>query len=209
MERTHRWLKRCVAAKGGDQMLFGIIQGGQFKDLRAQSASFVAAQDTEGIGIGGSFGKKGMSDVLEWIHPYFPENKPRHLLGIGTVPDILAGVKWGMDLFDCVVPQMIARMGYIHLLPQSGGTRDKWFSYRLTKAQFQEDDQPLDPNCGCKMCAMYSRAYVHHLFDLKEYTGKRIATYHNLYFILNLMKKIRVAIANGTFNQLYQQWMSC
>ncbi len=207
MERTHRWLERCVNEKKTDQLLFGIIQGGKYQDLREQSAKFVVQQNTEGIGIGGSFGRQQMNQVLDWIYPYLPEEKPRHLLGIGTVQDIFEGVKRGMDLFDCVGPQMIARAGYIYILQESGGCPDNKFRYKVNNAKFKEDDRPLDPNCDCEMCKRYSRSYVHHLFKVKEYSAKRIATYHNLYYMLNLMRKIRKSIDDQQFDELYKKWM--
>ncbi len=219
MERTHRWLKKCVSEHKkleSDQLLFGIIQGGKYKDLREQSAKFIN-ENCDAIGIGGSFGKREMNEVLDWIYPFINdeegENKPRHLLGIGTIEDIFEGVKRGIDLFDCVGPQMIARTGYIYISPDSGesieeqGNRGNKFRYRVSNAKYENDSSPLDPNCDCKMCKMYSRAYLHHLFDVNEYSAKRIATYHNLYFILNLMKKIRNAINKKEFDVLYNKWM--
>ena len=213
MERTHRWLERCLKTKTGlknNQLLFGIIQGGTFKDLRKESSKFVNDR-CEAIGIGGSFGKRQMNEVLDWIYPFIndgnSENKPRHLLGIGTVYDIFEAVKRGMDLFDCVGPQMIARTGYIYISPESGGKKENKFRIRITNEKFKDDNAPIDPNCDCKMCKTYSRAYLHHLFDVNEYSAKRIATYHNLYFILNLMKQIRDAINKKEFDELYIKWM--
>ena len=207
MERTHRWLLRCIKSKQSDQQLFGIIQGGKYQDLRIESAKFIAKQNTEGIGIGGAFGKKKMNEVLDWIHPHLPENKPRHLLGVGTVSDIFESVKRGIDLFDCVGPQKIGRTAYVYVSPESGGTIENKFRYKVKNASYIEDETPLDPNCDCKMCKMYKRSYVRHLFNLNEYSAKRIVTYHNLYFILNLMKQIRTSINDGTFEQLYDKWM--
>ncbi|MFA5382758.1 MAG: tRNA guanosine(34) transglycosylase Tgt [Candidatus Micrarchaeia archaeon] len=220
MERTHRWLIKCLQEHKkleSDQLLFGIIQGGKYKDLREESAKFVN-ENCDAIGIGGSFGRQQMNEVLEWIYPFLDENKPRHLLGIGTIEDIFEGVKRGIDLFDCVGPQMIARTGYIYISPDSGktnknkeegekGSRENKFRYRVTNAKYEDDNIPLDPNCDCKMCKMYSRAYLHHLFDVDEYSAKRIATYHNLYFILNLMKQIRASINENAFDVLYNKWM--
>ena len=237
MQRTHRWLDKCVEEKQklenqknkkdiqiDKQLLFGIIQGGKYKDLREESAKFVN-EKCDAIGIGGSFGKQQMNEVLDWIHPFINdekgENKPRHLLGIGTVSDIFEGVKRGIDLFDCVGPQMIARTGYIYIGPESGenkeesgnkeeaikGNIENKFRYRVTNAKYEDDNRPLDPNCDCKMCKMYSRAYLHHLFDVNEYSAKRIATYHNLYFILDLMRQIRDSINENKFEELYNKWM--
>lgn len=219
MERTHRWLLKCINENkrlNSTQLLFGIIQGGKYRDLREESAKFVN-KNCDAVGIGGSFGRREMNEVLDWIYPFITENegenKPRHLLGIGTIEDIFEGVKRGIDLFDCVGPQMIARTGYIYISPESGeikeeqGNKENKFRYRVSNARYENDNRPLDPNCDCKMCKMYSRAYLHHLFDVNEYSAKRIATYHNLYFILNLMKKIRNAINKKEFDVLYTKWM--
>ncbi|MCC7571376.1 tRNA guanosine(34) transglycosylase Tgt [Candidatus Micrarchaeota archaeon] len=213
MERTHRWAERCLKAHTKkDQLLFGIIQGGTYKDLRIESAKTISSMNVngksfDGIGIGGSFGKKQMNEVLEWIIPKLPEEKPRHLLGIGTITDFFESVKRGVDLFDCVGPQRIARAGYFYISPEEGGKKENKFRKQISNAEFGEDKNPLDSECNCKMCQRFTREYIHHIFRNDPLIGMRITTYHNIYFFVNLMKKIRKAIKNNEFEEMYKQWL--
>jgi len=189
MERTHRWAERCLKAKKRkDQFLFGIVQGGLFKDLRIESAKYIAQLPFDGFGVGGSFGKGEMKKTLDWIIPHLPENKPRHLLGIGYLDDIKEAVKRGIDLFDCVYPTRLARHGTF--LTSQG-------ELNILKSSNKEDKKPVMKNCDCYVCQNYSRAYCQHLFKAKEILGPRLATYHNLWFISRFMKKIRKDIKNG------------
>lgn len=189
MERTHRWAKRCLKAKKRkDQALFGIVQGGLFEDLRKESAKFIGSLPFDGFGIGGSFGKQEMKRALNWIIPHLPDNKPRHLLGIGYLDDIKTAVKCGIDLFDCVYPTRIARHGT--LLTNMG-------EINILNAKYREDKKPIMSKCQCYTCQNYKRSYIHHLFKAKEILAARLATYHNLWFMARFMESIREKIKNG------------
>ncbi|MAF20442.1 MAG: tRNA guanosine(34) transglycosylase Tgt [Parcubacteria group bacterium] len=183
MERTHQWAQRCLKAKKRNkQALFGIVQGGLFKDLRQASAKFIGDLPFDGFGIGGSFGKGEMKKALDWVIPYLPSNKPRHLLGIGYLDDIKEAVKRGIDLFDCVQPTRLARHGTF--LTAQG-------KFSILKSVYQTDKKPISKNCSCDTCQNFNRAYLHHLFKTKEILGARLATFHNLWFISRFMEKIR------------------
>lgn len=189
--KTHEWAKRCLGARSRkDQALFGIIQGGFFKDLRRESSEFIASLPFEGIGIGGSLGKtrKDMFKVLKWIIPLLPEQKPRHMLGIGRGEDLEENIKHGIDFFDCVWPTRLARRGT--LLTKMG-------RLEITNSPYLKDFKPVEKNCGCYLCQSFSRAYLCHLFRAKELLAFRLATIHNLYYTLNLVKNIRKGILNG------------
>jgi len=208
MERTHRWAKQCLELHETDQALVGIVQGGHWKDLREKSARYITSLDFDSFAIGGSLGKskKHMHSVLDWVIPYLPEDKPRHLLGIGVVEDIFESVERGVDLFDCVSPTRIARSGYAYIRPPFGTKKNK-YRYKITLIKHKSDGQPLDPNCECKVCKNYSRAYVHHLLKTEELLGYNLISYHNLHFMLQLMREIRDAIKTGTFQKLKKEWM--
>ncbi|MFH1551255.1 MAG: tRNA guanosine(34) transglycosylase Tgt [bacterium] len=183
MERTHNWAKRCIKAKKRkDQAMFGIVQGGPFKDLRKISAEFIGKLPFDGFGIGGSFGKEEMEKTLESVIPYLPEDKPRHLLGIGYLDDIKKAVNQGIDLFDCVYPTRLARHGT--LLTLKG-------ELNILNSRFKQDKDPIMKNCSCYTCKNFSRAYIHHLFKANEILGARLATFHNLCFMFEFMEKIR------------------
>jgi len=189
MKRTHKWAERCLKAKKNrDQLLFGIVQGGTFKDLRIESAKYISQMDFDGFGIGGAFGKKEMNKTLDWIIPHLPENKPRHLLGIGYLDDIKGAVKRGIDLFDCVYPTRLARHGTF--LTSQG-------ELNILKSIYKNNKKPIMRNCSCYVCQNYSRAYLNHLFKAKEILGARLATYHNLWFIARFMEEIKKDIRNG------------
>ena len=194
LARTHRWAERCLAAKRrDDQALYGIVQGGIFRDLRGQSAQFLASLDLPGYGIGGlSVGetKEQMHDVLEWLHPLLPRCKPRYLMGVGSPEDLIECVARGVDQFDCVLPTRIARNGAV--LTNSG-------RLNLRNAQCAEDAAPIEEGCNCYTCRTFSRAYMRHLIMTNEITGLRLATLHNLTFILETMRRIRQAILEGAF----------
>lgn len=193
MERTHRWAKRCLKVfKEKNQALFGIVQGGAYKDLRLKSAKTIGKMGFDGFGIGGSLGKSkaDMYKVLDWTIPLLPEKKPRHLLGIGSEEDIWEAVKRGVDTFDCVAPTRLGRNGAA-LLP--GGKR-----LNLRGADCRDDKAPVNKNCGCYVCANYSRAYLNHLFRANEMLGPILLTIHNLSFMEELMRKVRERIAEET-----------
>lgn len=189
LERTHRWAVRCLAAKlkSKEQALFGIVQGGAYKDLREKSAKFIGALDFSGFGIGGSLGKskKEMYQVLDWTMPLLPEEKPRHLLGIGSEEDIYEAVKLGIDTFDCVMPTRLGR---------NGGALIKGGRLNIKSGRYLKDKNPIDKKCHCYACENYSRAYISHLFKAGEMLGPILTTIHNLYFMEDLMRKVREAI---------------
>lgn len=190
LERTTRWLKRCKDAHNNtdNQALFGIIQGGMYKDLREQSAKEITSIDLPGYAIGGlSVGepKPLMYDVLEHTTPFMPKDKPRYLMGVGSPDDLVEGVIRGVDMFDCVLPTRIAR---------NGTAMTSQGKVVVRNATYAEDFTPLDPECDCYACKNYSRAYIRHLVKANEILGARLITTHNLHFLLNLMKQIRQAI---------------
>ena len=212
MARTHRWAKRCLdyhlshlEAKPPSerQALFGIVQGGRFKDLREESAKIISDMQScgrgfDGFGIGGSFDKEDMNTAVGWVNALLPEDKPRHLLGIGEPADLFGGIENGVDLFDCVAPTRMARNGTLH-------TKDGRIN--ILNAQFREDFSPIEKECGCYTCTHYTRAYVAHLFRAKEMFAATLASIHNLYFIVNLVKKIRQSIFDGVFEEYKKSFL--
>jgi len=208
LKRTHQWAKECLDLHATNQAIAGIVQGGHWQDLREKSAKYLSRLNFDSYAIGGSLGKskKDMHHVLEWVTPHLPENKPRHLLGIGVVEDIFEAVERGVDLFDCVSPTRIARSGYPHIRPPLGTKKNK-YRYKLKSQRYKDDSRPLDPNCNCKICKTYSRAYIHHLLKTEELTGFTLISYHNLYFMLQLMNEIRTAINEGRYQQLKKDWL--
>jgi tRNA-guanine transglycosylase len=196
MERTHRWAERSLAARGrSDQALYGIVQGGAFRRLRDESAEFIGGLPFDGYAIGGSLGtsKRDMERVLDWSVPALPDDKPRHMLGIGEPEDLFRCVERGVDTFDCVAPTRHARRGV--LLTADG-------RLTITQARYREDDGPIDPACACPTCATFSRAYLRHLFVAEELLAYTLATTHNLAFILDMMARIRAAIESGALGSL-------
>jgi queuine tRNA-ribosyltransferase len=189
-ERTTRWAKRCLKShrRPKDQALFGIVQGGMFEDLRRQSALELTSMDFPGYAIGGlSVGepKETMYRILEATVPLLPADKPRYLMGVGSPDALLEGAIRGVDMFDCVLPTRIAR---------NGTTMTSTGRLVVRNAQYARDFGPLDANCDCYTCKNYSRAYIRHLIKADETFGIRLTTYHNLYFLLNLMRNVRQAI---------------
>jgi queuine tRNA-ribosyltransferase/7-cyano-7-deazaguanine tRNA-ribosyltransferase len=194
MKRTHRWALKCLEEFKGikNQVMFGIVQGGEYEDLRKESAKFINSLPFFGFGIGGSLGKskKDIIKVLKWIIPFLDENKPRHLLGIGEVDDIFSSIEQGIDLFDCVIPTRWARHG-------TGFT----FKGRinLKSSKYLNDKKPIDLECKCQICQKFSRSYISHLLKEKEIYGMILLTEHNVFWILNLFKEIRKAIKENKF----------
>ena len=184
LERTHRWAKLSLKSKKSKQAMFGIVQGGRFKDLRQESARFIGGLPFDGFGIGGEFGsdKKEMMRMIGWVVQELPEEKPRHLLGIGYLEDIPKIVRAGVDTFDCIVPTHYARHGAAFT---SAG------KIAIAKSQFLKDKNPLDKKCPCGVCQSYSRSYICHLFRAREITGMRLVSYHNLFFFHSYVKTIR------------------
>jgi len=193
MERTHRWAQRCLKTRSSKlkakQAIYGIIQGGVFRDLREASTKFIGTQDFDGIGLGGALGKtkKEMYAIIGWMTALLPEEKPRHLLGIGSPEDIVQAVKLGADTFDCVAPTRLARNGSA-LLTASGERLN------IKLSRYQKDKNPIDRKCGCTTCQGYSRAYLAHLFRAGEMLGPILLTVHNLWFMENFLKEVRAFI---------------
>lgn len=204
MERTHRWAKRslekhrelsnvkCQRSNVSPQVLFGIVQGGRFEDLRKDSAKTIGKMDFEGFGIGGSFDKKDMGTAVRWVNELLPVEKPRHLLGIGEPLDLFEAVENGCDLFDCVAPTRLARNGALYTLAGR---------INILNAKFVRDFSPIDPACGCYSCKNFTRAYLAHLFRANELLANTLASIHNLYFIVNLVKDMRKSILEKTFEK--------
>lgn len=203
LELTRRWAERCrvhYPRETGSQLMFGIVQGGFFKDLRERSAEQICGIDFDGFAIGGLSVGETIPEMYEQVHhtaPLLPQDKPRYLMGVGTPLDLLEGVSAGVDMFDCVLPSRNARNGTLFT---SVG------KVNIKKAEHRENDDPLDPNCGCYTCRNFSRAYLRHLYMAKELLSYRLNTYHNLYFYLDLMKQVRASIEEGTFQSLKKKY---
>jgi queuine tRNA-ribosyltransferase len=201
-ERTHRWLDRCLAWHDqhgqNDQIVYGIVQGGVEEDLRRASAQEVAARPVEGIAIGGTLGedKDQMFEVVEWAIEELDE-RPRHLLGIGEIDDLIRGVELGIDTFDCAMPTRIGRHG-MAVVPDPAR---RW-RVDLAKSRFKADDGPLLDGCPCPACAHgYTRAYLHYLLKAHEQTAQRLLTIHNLAYLQRLMATLREAIDAGRLHE--------
>ncbi len=188
--RTHQWARESLAAKKSKQALFGIVQGGRFRDLRQESARHIGSLPFDGFGIGGEFGnnKKTMNAMLAWVVGELPKEKPRHLLGIGRLSDIPKIIAQGVDTFDCIVPTHYGRRGIVFT---SSGRLD------IAKKKFLTDKKPLDSQCPCFVCGAYSRSYIAHLFRTQEITGMRLATFHNLHFFNEFVRSLREKIKRG------------
>ncbi|MBN1991896.1 MAG: tRNA guanosine(34) transglycosylase Tgt [Anaerolineae bacterium] len=203
LARTHRWAERCRAAqRRADQALYGIVQGGVFADLRAQSAEFLTALDFPGYAIGGlSVGetKAQMHAMLDVVQPILPRHKPRYLMGVGSPEDLFESVARGVDQFDCVLPTRIARNGAVFT---------KQGRLNLRNARFAADKNPIEPDCRCYTCRNFSLAYLRHLIIAKETLALRLATLHNLHFILETMGRIRQSILAGTFGEYKRAFLA-
>ena len=210
VERTTRWLKRCIAEMkrlnnldytiNKQQMLFGINQGGTYKDLRVNHMNEIAELNLDGYAIGGlAVGEPAevMYEIIEAVETYAPKDKIRYLMGVGTPVNILESVARGVDLFDCVMPSRNARHGQLFT----------WEGIRnLNNAKYELDNNPIDEHCDCPVCQNFSRAYIRHLLKSGEMLGMRLAVLHNLYFYNNLMEIIRNELDNGTFTQFYEKY---
>ncbi|MBP7694491.1 MAG: tRNA guanosine(34) transglycosylase Tgt [Anaerolineales bacterium] len=196
LRRTHAWAERCQRAKTrADQALFGIVQGGIFPDLRAESARFLTALDFPGYAIGGlavGESKAEMHATLEAVTPRLPAGKPRYLMGVGSPEDLVNGVRRGVDIFDCVLPTRLARNGAA--LTRAG-------RLNMNNAVYKRDPGPVEAGCACYCCQQFSRAYVRHLLAAKEILGASLLTIHNLHLLLTLMREMRAAILAGTFEE--------
>lgn len=205
LERTVAWAERSLAAHRTNteaakkQGLFGIVQGGRHMDLRKESARVLANMPFSGYGIGGSFTKEDIALVVAGVNEILPEEKPRHLLGIGRVEDLFLGIEAGIDLFDCVAPTRLGRTGTLYT---------KKGNLNITNAQFKEDFNPIEEGCGCYTCNHFTRSYLSHLFKSKEMLGARLASIHNLFFTVHLVKNIRQTIINGTFFDFKKKFLA-
>ena len=210
VRRTTSWLKRCIAEMdrlnsledtvNPSQMLFGINQGGVYKDLRVAHMKEIAEFGLDGYAIGGlAVGEPAevMYEVIEAVEPFAPQDKPRYLMGVGTPVNILEAVLRGVDLFDCVMPSRNARHG--HLFTHEG-------IININNAKYELDESPVDRECTCPVCQHHSRAYIRHLLKAKEMLGMRLAVMHNLWFYNHLMEDIRTHLDSGTFLQFYYKY---
>ncbi len=185
--------------RGLPQALFGIVQGGRSEVLRKKSAEIIGAMEFDGFGIGGSFAKEDMSDAVKWVNEILPEEKPRHLLGIGEPEDLFMGVENGVDLFDCVAPTRIARNGSLYT--ENG-------KINILNAEFINDFDNVDEGCQCYTCKSYTRAYLSHLFRAKEMLGATLASIHNVYFINKLVQDMRQAIIDERFQEFKKEFLT-
>ena len=224
LDRTHRWAKKSLEyhlqkssdinyfkETGERQALFGIIQGGRHEELRKQSAKVLAEMKVtvnengvdreigfDGFGIGGSFQKADMETAVQWVNEILPEEKPRHLLGIGEPEDLFMAVENGCDLFDCVAPTRIARTGQVYT---------KFGKINLRNAEFKNDFNKVDEDCACYTCQNYTRAYLSHLFRSDEMLGATLASNHNLFFIINLVKQMREKMLEGSLEEFKKNFL--
>ncbi|MEI8123897.1 MAG: tRNA guanosine(34) transglycosylase Tgt [bacterium] len=234
LERTHAWARRSLeehhkliesssrsesgkrslleeeSATGKGETLksfqpaiFGIIQGGREESLRKKSAKIICEIEVEGkkfdgFGIGGSFAKEDMSTAVKWVNEILPEEKPRHLLGIGEPEDLFMGIENGVDLFDCVLPTRLGRNGTLYT---------KEGKIHIMNTGYRKDMSPIESDCECYTCKNYSRAYISHLFHGKEMLGGTLASIHNIYFIVNLVKQIRQSIFNNNFDKFKKEFL--
>ncbi len=209
MDRTHRWATRSLkkhqsldSARDKNtlpQAIFGIVQGGRHEDLRKESAKTIGAMSFDGFGIGGSFDKEDMNTAVHWVNELLPEQKPRHLLGIGDPLDLFGAVENGCDLFDCVAATRQARTGSLY-------TKNGRFN--IENAQHKNDFTPIEKDCECYTCKNFTKAYLSHLFRSNEILANTLASIHNVHFIVQLVKKMRQGILNGTFFDLKESFLS-
>ncbi len=195
VERTLRWMQRCVAAhaRPDDQGLFGIVQGSVFPELREHCARELVRLDLPGYAVGGVSVGEGhdlMKEAVEYSEPFLPADKPRYLMGVGKPEDILEAIERGMDLFDCIIPTKFGRGGT--LFTGSG-------KLRIQRKEYRKDRYPIDTNCECPTCRRFSRAYLHHLFTVDEPLGKALASAHNIHFYMTLVSRARQAIVANRF----------
>ncbi|OGZ67962.1 MAG: hypothetical protein A3D44_01600 [Candidatus Staskawiczbacteria bacterium RIFCSPHIGHO2_02_FULL_42_22] len=188
--KTHQWAKVCLKVKKSNQALYGIVQGGRFKDLRQESAKFIGSLPFDGFGIGGEFGsdKKIISEMLAWVIAELPERKPRHLLGIGKLDDLENIIKAGVDTFDCTIPTHYARRGVAF-------TSEGKLNMRQVK--FLKKREPLDKGCVCDVCLHYKKDYICHLLRAGEITALKLITFHNVNYFNGVVEGIRARIKNG------------
>ena len=201
--RTTRWAERCIKAHTRtDRGMFGIVQGGMYKDLRKRSALEISSMPFDGMAIGGlSVGEPHdlMYDILEYTTQFLPVNKARYLMGVGTPDCLVEGVARGIDMFDCVFPTRVARNGMA--MVHSG-------RMNMKNKKYEKDWAPLEEGCGCYTCQHYSRAYIRHLYKSEELLAFRLVTIHNLFFLLQFMRDMRQAIIDGNFTEFRESFMA-
>nr|WP_229054281.1 tRNA guanosine(34) transglycosylase Tgt [Aeromicrobium sp. Leaf350] len=207
LDRTQAWARRCVVEhqklteqRAGKpyQALFGVVQGAQYEDLRRKAARDLAALEVDGrgfdgFGIGGAIEKENLGTITGWVTDELPDDKPRHLLGIGEPEDFFTAIESGCDTFDCVNPSRVARKSRLY-------AADGWFNLKVAANKRSFD--PIDAECDCYTCQNYSRAYLHHLYKTGEYLGSTLGTIHNERFVVRLVDRIRASITDGTYADL-------
>lgn len=215
MKRTHEWAERCITAHkkdtrrhGYSQFLFGIIQGANHKELRRESAEAICAMDFDGIAIGGEsigYNMKATVNILDWIYDLLPPEKPHYTMGVGSSPrDLFEVVEQGVDMFDCVAPTRMARNGGLFVRKEVSPK----LRIDITNAKYRQDTGPIDPECSCFTCQNHARQYVHHLLRERELLGHRLATIHNIHFLLTMMEEMRAAINADKFLEMKREWLS-
>lgn len=213
MGRTHRWAQRCLeehnkntAYHGYKQFLFGIIQGANHEDLRKESAKYITDLNFDGVAIGGEsigYNMEATANILRLVMPIIPKNKPRYSMGVGLDPaDLLVAVSGGVDMFDCVAPTRLARHGMVLVSTKQDPKR----RLNIKNSTFAKDFSPISTDCACLTCQNYSRAYIHHLFNAQEVSALRLATIHNLHFMLDLMRKAREAILEDKYSEFLKNY---
>ena len=213
MQRTHDWLPRNIAehnrlaniakkAKHPEQYLYAVVQGGLFEDLRRESAELMAKQTVDGYGIGSLYttATPETANIIKLTNDILPQDKPRHLLGMGSEPrDLFIGAKYGCDTFDCVAPTRQARNGALYT---------PYGRINIRNSKYREDFSPIDPNCDCYCCKNYNASYLHHLYKVDEITGKTLASIHNEHFVVRICDNIRKAILDGSFDSYMLDFMA-
>ena len=211
LDRTHAWAKRCVIEheriwkehkKAGKpyQALWGVVQGARDEKLRRESAQFMSSLNLDGFGIGGVFQPEEIPETVRWVVEELPDDKPRHLLGMGNqVSDLFLGVEYGIDTFDCIAFTRQAR---------NGGLYTATGRINITNAKFKDDFTPIDPHCACYTCKNYTRAYINHLFKANEMLAYTLASIHNEYFVVNLVDRIRESIIDGSFLEFKKTYLA-
>lgn len=203
IERTQRWAERCLAEnskleiRNSKQALFGIVQGGRYEELRKQSSKGISRLEFDGFGIGGTFVKEDMATAVRWVNEILPEEKPRHLLGVGEPIDLFLAVENGCDTFDCVAATRMARNGTLYT---------RVGKININNNKYKNDLGKIEEGCNCYTCSNYTAGYVAHLFRAKEMLASTLATIHNLYFINSLVAQMREALLNDNFDKLKEDF---
>jgi queuine tRNA-ribosyltransferase len=237
LERTHRWEirskkyfeKNAKSSINPGAQIFGILQGVDDFGVRTNEARWIAKQEFSGVSIGGSFGtseywpasprgegevenlnwasSKSIDRTMEWVTPLLPDEWPRHALGIGEIVDLFLCIERGVDMFDCVAPTRRARNGSLFISPKNGGDINGKFVLSIQNAKYTDDKNPIDPGCSCYTCQNFSRAYMRHLYMAKELLYHRLATIHNVHFVISLVSLVRLSILDKHFKKLKKSWL--